>query len=105
MGIDAGRLTKRITILNADKTSVATVWAEVKAVTAREMMRSQIEIVNDLLTVMIRYRSGISTANKSLYNGYYYDIEQMTVDPREESIVLTITLDATSSGVSYTSTK
>lgn len=104
MSIEAGKLSKRITILTASGVTMFTCWADVRSVTAREMMKNGMEIINDLLTVMIRYRAGISTANKVSYKGYIYNVVQMTVDPFEESIVLTLTLDAQSSGQAYTET-
>ena len=101
--IEAGRLNKQITIYESDGTTVvATVWANVRPVTSREQMRSNMEIVSDMFTVLIRYRPGLNTSQKVLYRGYCYNINSMTVDPQEQSIILTLTLDTERSGVSFT---
>jgi SPP1 family predicted phage head-tail adaptor len=104
--IEAGRLKDRISIYSQDlQTLIATVWANVRPVTSREMMRNQMEIVSDMFTVLIRYRSGLNTAQKVLWQSHYYNIQAMTVDPADQSIILTLTLDPQASGVSYTTTE
>ena len=103
--IEAGRLNERLTLLASDgQTEIATVHADVRPVTAREQLRNGAEIVTDLFTALIRYRQGLSTALKVRYKGYVYNVASITIDPREASAILTLTLDSETSGTSFTVT-
>jgi SPP1 family predicted phage head-tail adaptor len=77
----AGRLRHRITIQkNAiirdelgsefyQQIDVATVWAEVKAISGRELMASGSVYSEATIRIWLRYRDDVTTANNIIYKG------------------------------------
>ncbi len=104
MGIDAGRLNQRISIYKPVANSLlrseedfelfSTVWADVRAVTAREQMRSGLEIQDGQFTIQIRYLTGVSMDCIIKYGSLYYEIDSIQVDPQQASIIIAVSYHA-----------
>ncbi|KMJ45243.1 head-tail adaptor [Xenorhabdus khoisanae] len=77
----AGRLRHRVTIQKNeirqgelgeeinDWVDIATVWAEVKAISGRELMASGSVYSEATIRVWMRYRDDVTTVNTILYHG------------------------------------
>ncbi|MDE1484224.1 phage head closure protein [Xenorhabdus bovienii] len=77
----AGRLRHRITIRKNESTrdsfggiinnwvDVATVWAEVKAISGRERVASGAVFSEATVRIWLRYRADVTTANNITYHG------------------------------------
>lgn len=88
--IKAGTLSKRIAIADAETAEICKVWADVREVTARENMRNGAEFDAVSYTVRIRWREGMSTANKIRYRAAWWDILSMTEDADRTSLVFAL---------------
>ena len=64
------------------------VWANVRAVTTRDQMRSGIEVQSGQLTVLIRYLSGLSDDCLIEWNGRFYGIDNLSSDRHKGEILL-----------------
>ena len=93
--IDSGKLRSRIEIVDHDLNSVCEVWADVRPITTREMLRSQVEITTDTYTIQIRFRSGLNTTMKVRYKSIIYDIIGITDSYADDSIILTVEMSNT----------
>ena len=58
-------------------------------VTTREQLRNSTVLANNLLTLQIRYLKDINNTFKVVYQGYEYDIVNITADWKADSIILT----------------
>ncbi|WP_445496732.1 phage head closure protein [Photorhabdus sp. SF281] len=77
----AGRLRHRVTIRKNEASrgkfgevlnnwvDVATVWAEVKAISGRELMVSGAVFSEATVRIWLRYRADVTTANNITYHG------------------------------------
>lgn len=88
--IDSGKLRSRIEIVDHELNSVCEVWADVRPITTREMLRSQVEITTDTYTIQIRFRHGLNSTMKVRYKSIIYDIIGITDSYADDSIVLTV---------------
>lgn len=102
--MDAGKLNQRISIYAPlansglrsidDFSLLDTVWADVRAVTAREQIRSGVEVQSGVFTVMIRYLRGITMDCVIKYGDFYYSIDSLQVDPIRAEITLAVVYHA-----------
>ncbi len=96
----SGRLDRKITIQELTTTNdeygepveswsdLATVWAEVKQQSAREMWESG-KVSEVEMMFRIRYRSGIDTTNRISYDGDTYDITGVREIGRRDGLEIT----------------
>ena len=101
----AGKLDTRITLLRPITTvdaagahitefeTVAETWANVRPITFREIMKSQIELQTDTYTILIRYRAGITPAWCVNLRGKRYRILTINADRSAGQIILGVELD------------
>jgi SPP1 family predicted phage head-tail adaptor len=105
----AGRLTRRITIqVNSSSTTngygekikqwtdQATVWAEKRDLSMRELFQAG-QIYPEVTTAFImRYSTGITPMNRIYFGGKYYDIRSVIdVDDQQRELRLLCTAGAT----------
>lgn len=105
MIIGAGRLDKQIKLYEPTTAVTGgvhtteyklkyTVWANLKQVTLREIIKSNVELQSETYTAYIRYKAGITNRWRvELPNGKYYRINTINVDSVAGSIILGIELD------------
>ena len=103
--IEAGKLNRQIVLFRpvsavsvralSDLEQVAKLWSEVRAVTAREQMRSGIDIQSGQYTARIRYRAGITIDCIVKLDTLYYSIDSIQVNPLEQEIILALSYNAT----------
>ncbi|MBI6550216.1 phage head closure protein [Xenorhabdus lircayensis] len=90
--MDIGRLRHRITIegIKTDRTPmggvtkkrylVATVWAEVKFISGRELVASKAVLSESIARFWIRYRDDIDTTMNIVFRGKTYTIQAVMPD-------------------------
>ena len=86
--MESGKLNERITIKSHDGTTSYDVWCNVRPVTTREQLRNSTVLANNLLTLQIRYLKNINNTYKVVYQGYEYDIVNITSDWKADSLSL-----------------
>ena len=103
--IAAGKLTARVTLLRPASTITTgshvktytddvTVWANIKQVSLREIMRSNVEMQTETYTVLMRYRPGITQEwCLRLPNQKRYRIISINTDPESGAMILGAELD------------
>lgn len=103
--IPAGKLTARVTLLRPVSTITTgshvktytddvTVWANLKQVSLREIMRSQVEMQTETYTVLMRYRPGITQEwCLRLPNQKRYRIISINTDPESGAMIIGAELD------------
>ena len=91
--MESGKLNERITIKSHDGQTSYDVWCNVRPVTTREQLRNSTVLANNLLTLQIRYLKNINNTFKVIYNGYEYDIVNITSDWKADSIILTVIMN------------
>ena len=103
--IPAGKLTARVTLLRPASTITTgshvktytddvTVWANLKQVSLREIMRSQVEMQTETYTVLMRYRPGITQEwCLRLPNQKRYRIISINTDPKSGAMIIGAELD------------
>ena len=91
--MNSSKLNSRITITSHAGVELFSCWADVRPITTREQLRNGNVIANDMMTVMIRYRSGINTTLKMLYKGITYDIISITDSYKDDNIILTVVMN------------
>lgn len=99
----AGRIRNRITLQKFETSrspvgsiiktwiDVATVWAEVKAVTGKELMLSQQEMSSTTIRIYIRYRNDIETTWRIKYSiagSQYLNIKAVLPDAKRTYLEL-----------------
>lgn len=87
--IEAGRLAHRVTIQNftisrnsigeevKSWTDVATVWAEIRPLSARELINAKAAMAQVTKRITIRYRAGLLPSMRILHNGTVYQITEI----------------------------
>lgn len=98
--LNIGNMDRRITINrktetvkpsgDVDKTwtPVAVVWAEVLQQTATEFFTGYGEAETGTMIFRVRYRPGITTADRVTYNGQSYDLKEIKEIGRFEALEL-----------------
>lgn len=92
--MQAGKLRHRVTIqgpvmvqnsetgaVNKTWLDVATVWAEVSPLSAREFIAAQASQGEITTRITIRFRTGITRKHRILFRGGIYNIEGVLPDP------------------------
>lgn len=106
--VSAGRLHHQIKLLQPTKTlnssgshivtytTVGTVWCNLKQITLREAMSSNVELQTETYTVLMRYRSGIGQDwCVELPNKCRYKIVSINTDTSAGMMILGVELDNT----------
>ena len=117
--IESGKLRSRIKIFDHNNDEVCEVWADVRPITTREQLRSQVDIMTDVLTreqlrsqvdimtdvftVQIRYRSGLNSTMRVQYKDIMYDIVGITDSYVDDSIIITMEMDKSTNRIRSTS--
>ena len=91
--MESGKLNERITIKSHDGQTSYDVWCNGRPVTTREQLRNGTVLANNLLTLQIRYLNDINNTYKVVYQGYEYDIVNITADWKADSIILTVIMN------------
>ena len=103
--ISAGKLTARVTLLRPTTsistgshvtayTDDVTVWANLKQVSLREIMRSNVEMQTETYTVLMRYRPGLTQEwCLRLPNQKRYRIISINTDLESGAMILGAELD------------
>lgn len=102
--INAGKLNKRIKLLKPNKSIVSgkntvtyedfkTIWANVKQITLRESIQSNVEISTETYTVLCRYVEGVGSDWCVSYRGFRYRIVSINTSISEGSMIIGIELD------------
>lgn len=98
--LNIGNMDRRITIEHETETvkpsgdvsngwtPVATVWAEVLQQSASEFFTGYGEAETGTVIFRVRYRPGITTANRVTYNGTAYDIKEIKEIGRRDALEL-----------------
>ena len=73
-----------------------------RPVTTREQLRNSTVLANNLLTLQIRYLKDINNTFKVVYQGYEYDIVNITSDWKADSIILTVIMNDDTSRIRNT---
>jgi len=108
--MQAGKLRHRVIIQKHDQSqdpatgeivtawvNVATVWAAIEPLSAREFIAAQAGQSQISARATIRYTDGLDATMRLLHNGAAYNIEGVLPDPKSGRHYLTLTL---SGGVS-----
>ena len=106
--VSAGRLNYQVTLMKPVKTlssqgahsitytSAGTVWANLKQISLREAMSSNVELQTETYTVLMRYRSGIGQDwCVELPNKLRYKIVSINTDKLSGMMILGVELDNT----------
>ncbi|GKO57945.1 head-tail adaptor protein [Klebsiella pneumoniae] len=101
--MQAGRLRHRVTLQEPVKEQnpttgavintwrdVATIWADVSALSAREFIAAQASQGEITTRITIRYRAGVTRKNRILFRSAIYNIEGVLPDPRSGREYLTL---------------
>lgn len=99
--IESGKLNRRIDILQYDLTDYISVWANIRPITTREMLRNGALVSDDMFTVMIRFISGINITQKVRYGNRIYNIINISEDYDNNCIILTIESDGQNNDSHY----
>lgn len=105
--MQAGRLRHRVTIQNRVETQdpttgaiavswadVATVWAAVEPLSAREFIAAQAAQSQVSARITIRYRAGVTAAMRIVHGATLYNIEGVIPDNRSGREWLTLPVSA-----------
>ena len=65
-----------------------TVWANIRAVTTRDQMRSGIDVQSGQITVLIRYLSGLSDDCLIRWKDKFFSIDNLSADRHKGEILL-----------------
>ncbi|MBK4414170.1 phage head closure protein [Enterobacter hormaechei] len=101
--MQAGKLRHRVTIqepvmvqnpetgaVNKTWRDLATVWAEVSPLSAREFIAAQASQGEITTRITIRFRPGITRMNRILFRGEIYNIDGVLPDPKSGREYLTL---------------
>ncbi|WP_340619069.1 phage head closure protein [Xenorhabdus entomophaga] len=92
--MQAGRLRHRITLQSFTQINlpsgqrmqvwqdIATVWAEVKFISGRELLTAGAERSETTVRVWLRYRPDVTSASRMVFRGQVYDIQAVIPDPK-----------------------
>ena len=95
--IESGKLRSRIKIFDHNNDEVCEVWADVRPITTREQLRSQVDIMTDV------YRSGLNSTMRVQYKDIMYDIVGITDSYADDSIIITMEMDKSTNRIRSTS--
>lgn len=105
MILGAGRLDKQIKLYEPTRTVTAgvhkisyelkyTVWANVKQLTLREIMKTNVELQSETYTIYMRYKQGITNKWRvEFQNGNKYRIITINTDKTTGTMILGVELD------------
>lgn len=105
MILAAGKLDKRVKLYEPTQNIVVgthtptynlkyTVWANVRQLTLRELMKTDVELQSETYTVVMRYIKGITNKWRvELPNGNYYRILTINTEGSTGSMTIGIELD------------
>lgn len=105
MILGAGRLDKQIKLYEPTRSVSAgmhtvtyelkyAVWANIKQLTLREIMRTNVELQSETYTVYMRYKQGITNKWRVEFpNGNKYRIITINTDPATGTMILGVELD------------
>lgn len=106
--VNAGKLNYQVTLMKPVKTlssqgahsitytSAGTVWANLKQISLREAMTSNVELQTETYTVLMRYRSGVGQDwCVELPNKLRYKIVSINTDKLSGMMILGVELDNT----------
>ena len=85
--IESGKLRSRIKIFDHNNDEVCEVWADVRPITTREQLRSQVDIMTDVVQ----------------YKDIMYDIVGITDSYTDDSIIITMEMDKSTNRIRSTS--
>lgn len=101
--MQAGKLSHQVTIqepvndqnpdtgaVNKTWRDIATVWAEVSPLSAREFIAAQASQGEITTRITIRFRTGITRKNRILFREEVYNIEGVLPDPKSGREYLTL---------------
>lgn len=103
--IDAGKLKKRIKFYSWNKSIggnypkpeelniLRTCYADVRQVSAREQIKSNMQIVDQLYTIKVRLFHGLTSECYVYMNDAWYGITSMQIDENEQSITVSAQYD------------
>jgi SPP1 family predicted phage head-tail adaptor len=103
--LGAGKLDKKIKLFEPSKTTDMgthvtnyklkyTVWANIRQITLRELIRNNVEMQAETYTIYLRYKSGITNNWRvQLPNGNYYRILSINTDTGTGTMILGVELD------------
>ena len=94
--IESGKLRSRIKIFDHNNDEVCEVWADVRPITTREQLRSQVDIMTDV-------RSGLNSTMRVQYKDIMYDIVGITDSYADDSIIITMEMDKSTNRIRSTS--
>ncbi len=98
--LNIGKMDRRITIERESETvkpsgsiikawaTVATVWAEIVQQTTNEFFTGYGEAETGTVIFRVRYRPGITTANRVTYAGQVYDLKEIKELGRRDGLEL-----------------
>ncbi|PHM46502.1 phage head closure protein [Xenorhabdus miraniensis] len=67
---------------------VATVWAEVRHISGRELLASGAALSETTVRVWLRYRPDVTSAFRLVFRGQVYDIQAVIPDPKRIQLEL-----------------
>ncbi|WP_099139665.1 phage head closure protein, partial [Xenorhabdus hominickii] len=67
---------------------VATVWAEVKHLSGRELLSAGAEMAEVTVRVWLRYRRDVTAAYRMVFRDQVYDIQAVIPDPKRTQLEL-----------------
>lgn len=67
--------------------TVATTWADIQPLSGRELLSAQAQQAETTHKVLIRYRAGVTSAMRLLYQGRVFNIQSVT-DPDMAHVTL-----------------
>ncbi|MBW5800065.1 phage head closure protein [Halomonas elongata] len=101
--MQAGKLRHRITLQRYEDQKqgpsgeligrwidVATVWASIEALSAREFIAAQSTQSEITVRITIRYRPGLDATMRAVHDGAIYNIHGVLPDPRSRRHYLTL---------------
>lgn len=112
--MDAGTLNERVSIYTPGANTynlttleeyelMCTVWANVRAITTREQLRSGVQIQSGQMTVLIRYVSGLSDDCLIKWRDRYYSIDNISPDRHRGEILLGVSYSGLNENAKVTS--
>ncbi|MBD2800752.1 phage head closure protein [Xenorhabdus sp. 42] len=98
--MNIGRLRHRITLQHFTQITlpsgqriqewrdIATVWAEVKHISGRELLASGAALSETTVRVWLRYRADVTPASRMVFRGQTYGIQAVIPDPKRTQLEL-----------------
>ncbi|MBD2797732.1 phage head closure protein [Xenorhabdus sp. 18] len=98
--MDIGKLRHRITLQTFTQITspsgqriqewrdIATVWAEVKHISGRELLASGAALAETTVRVWLRYRADVTPASRMVFRDQVYDIQAVIPNPKRTQLEL-----------------